>query len=120
MDAQSSWGLRVLTSRDGPRIVVTLEGELDLASAAYLRSRLLPESRHAAGQPLVLEVDAAALTFVDVAGIGALVEIATAAARAGGAFRLRRTTTQLDRLIEMLGLDAVLQPDATSADPRER
>jgi anti-anti-sigma factor len=110
MDAQSSWGLRVLTTRDGPRSVVTLEGELDLASAAYLRSRLLPDSRHAGGAPVVLDVDAAGLTFVDVAGVGALIDIATAAGRAGA---------QLDRLIELLRLDVVLRPNGTSADRRE-
>jgi anti-anti-sigma factor len=119
MDAPSSWGLRVLTVRDGPRISVTLEGELDLASAAYLRTRLLPTSRPPVGPAPVLVIDASGLGFVDVAGVGALVDIAEAAVRAGGAFQLRRTTPQLDRLIGLLGLDAVLHPAVEGAERRE-
>jgi anti-anti-sigma factor len=131
VDAHSSWGLRVLAVRDAERITVTLEGELDLASAPYLLSRLLPEARRPGGTGRrVVEVDVGALTFVDVAGIAALVDIAAATMRSNGVFRLRRPTRQLDRLIGLLGLDDALPRDVpprdvdadnpAAADPRER
>jgi anti-anti-sigma factor len=130
VDAHSSWGLRVLAVRDGERITVTLEGELDLASAPYLLSRLLPEARRPGGSGRVVEIDVGALTFIDVAGIAALVDVATVTMRGNGVFRLRRPTRQLDRLIGLLGLDDALPRDVPSrdtdavdpaaADPRER
>jgi anti-sigma B factor antagonist len=65
---------------DGAHVVVTLRGELDIASAADLRTVL---SEVVARNPHVI-ADLSDLTFIDCAGLGVLVRARTRAREAGG------------------------------------
>ena len=97
-------GLRVVAVRNGPRITVTLDGELDLASAPHLRATVLPMIRPA-DPPSEIVLDATALGFADVAGIAAVVDVVTEARRCGGDAWLANPSRQLTRLLKLLNLD---------------
>jgi anti-anti-sigma factor len=74
--------LRIDTSCPSPATVrVAVLGEVDLATAPVLRDRLLSVLHKQA--PAVLDVDLAEVTFLDCAGIGALVAVRNAAVHTG-------------------------------------
>jgi anti-anti-sigma factor len=83
--------------------VAYLHGELDACSATCLRARLTPAA--IAGQDIV--VDPAGLSFVDTAGVIALVDLLRMATTAGGSLRLTRPPRLLRRLLALSGLDDV-------------
>jgi anti-anti-sigma factor len=101
--------LRVRTSRTGSRVSVSLAGELDLASSPYLLDRV-GSLDGPAGRPTAVLVDAAGLTFIDVAGVRALCRLAERLAAEGIDMELRRSTPQLDRLLQLLGIGRGLLP----------
>jgi anti-anti-sigma factor len=96
--------LRVDVTRRGRRLTVSISGELDLASVDYLHDRMLPLTV-APDRPAEVVFDVAALTFVDVTGLRALVRVASTFDAAGAPVRLQRTSPQLERLLGLLGLD---------------
>ena len=103
--------LELNVERDGPRVTVSLAGELDLASAPHLLERLLPLGRRRAGEPPAeVLLDAGRLAFIDVAGLDALIKVSAALNAAGGSLRLRRSTALLDRMLTVLRLDHRFAP----------
>src|SRR5690242_5365469 len=98
------------TTDAGP--VLALSGEVDLASAGRLcevGDRLLAV---ADGRPLT--IDLAAVTFLDAAGLGALVTLSNVAADMGKPLRLHRVPGRVTMLVDITGLAAVLPGDETS------
>jgi anti-sigma B factor antagonist len=85
-------------------------GRLNLLTAPELQRRLLAEVL--AGRRLLV-VDLGAATFLDSAGLSALVKGLTAARRAGGDLRLARPTEQVATVLQLTALDRVLRPYAT-------
>jgi anti-anti-sigma factor len=91
------------------RVAVT--GEVDMATATVLRDRLLDVLD---GQsPSVLEVDLAGVTFLDCAGLGALVAVCKAAVRTG---RQMRVTHPQPFVREVLAVTGLLTLLATAID----
>lgn len=95
------------------RVAVT--GEVDLATATVLHDRLLHVLD---GQsPSVLEVDLAGVTFLDCAGLGALVAARNAAVKTGRQMRVTHPQPIVRRVLAVTGLLTFLatpidQPEA--------
>ena len=99
--------LRTTVSRSGRSAVVSVAGELDLATAARLRARL----RAVVDQdppPSRVVLDLAELRFVDGSGVAVLLEAQKAVAAAGGRLVLRSPSAMTRRVVALLGLEAVL------------
>jgi anti-sigma B factor antagonist len=92
---------------EGPdACVVSLHGELDIASAPDLKSEL-----GSLTAPIVT-VDLADLKFMDSAGITALVGARNATVARGGSFRLQGAEGSVRRVIEITGLSFLLTDEA--------
>jgi anti-sigma B factor antagonist len=93
-------------ARPGPGVVlVRARGDVDAYTAPGLRSHL-----HAAtegGDELVV-VDLADVTFIDSAGLGALVGAHRRMREGGGRLRIVRPPPLVARAFELTGLDGVL------------
>jgi anti-anti-sigma factor len=87
-------------------VAVAVAGEVDLASAPILLERLLSLLHEQA--PAVLDVDLAGCTFLDCAGIGALVGARNAAVQTGCRLRVTNPRPIVRRVLELTGLLDVL------------
>jgi len=93
---------------------VAVVGEVDLATAAVLRDRLLNVLHDQA--PGVLDVDLAGVTFLDCTGISALVAVRNAAVRTGRQMRVTRPQPFVRRVLGLTGLLGVFTgPDRPGA-----
>jgi anti-anti-sigma factor len=102
--------LRITVDTDGATTVLRLAGELDLATAEQLRERV----RTLLGYGTVLEklvLDLAGLEFLDVTGLGALLETRRKLSATGVAFALRRPRPMVVRMLGLLNLEEALQID---------
>jgi anti-sigma B factor antagonist len=97
--------------RAGGAVLVRPVGRLDLATATALRTGLAALAR----SHRLLVVDLAGVSFLDVAGLEALIAGRRAARRAGGDLRLARPPTQPRLVLELTGLNRVLPPYASVA-----
>jgi anti-anti-sigma factor len=93
----------------GVPAVAEISGEIDIASASWLREALLLAIR--SHGPAIC-VDLRGVTFLDCSGINALLATARRARLEGGRMRVIRPSAQARRVIGLLGLQNVL----TSAD----
>jgi anti-sigma B factor antagonist len=91
--------------------IVTAAGEIDIATASRLRERLAEVA--ATGRPLVADLDR--VSFIDSAGIGALVGAAKRASAYGGRLHVVCTRPQIRQLFRLTGLDRQL-PLARTVD----
>ena len=84
---------------DSGRMVVELEGELDGASAEALVAEALtwPPGAH-------VTLDVGGVTFVDSAGLRALVHAHAQAGRDGGSLRVHAPNPRLVRLLQLTDL----------------
>lgn len=87
------------------RAVVELVGELDLDGVDTL---LAAVREHLDNAVTAVELDAEALTFIDSAGLHAVLSAQTAAHRAGVTFRVVSLSPQLSRVVALTGLAEVL------------
>ena len=91
----------------GPRAVrLALAGELDMAAAF----RIEPEADRLLARPGAarLVVDLAAVTFVDSAGLGALLAIRDRTAELGMEFAVVNASAPVRRMLELSGTSAML------------
>ena len=89
--------------------VVSVAGEIDIATAARLREGLAGLA--AAGRPLVADLDQ--VRFIDSAGLAALVGAANRAAAHGGSLHLVCARPRTRQLFRLTGLDRRLPPART-------
>jgi anti-sigma B factor antagonist len=94
--------LQIVVETDSRSVVITLHGELDLASAADVSQAIADAG--ASGAAVVI-VDLRGLEFMDSAGISVLVRGHEAARGAGHQFAIVKGTPQVDRLLNLTGLD---------------
>jgi anti-sigma B factor antagonist len=100
------------TSVEGSRpAVVRLAGELDIATAAELHSRLATIEGD-------IELDCSRLEFVDAAGLGVFVSAHKRLDGQGWKFVLVEPTPLLVRLLSVTGLDASLNVRSDAGSPR--
>ena len=81
--------------------VVTVAGEIDIATATRLRERLFELA--ASGRPLVADLDQ--VRFIDSAGLAALVGAAKRAAAHGGSLHVVCARPRVRQLFRLTGLD---------------
>ena len=89
--------------------VVTVAGEIDIATAIRLRERL--SELAASGRPLVADLDQ--VRFIDSAGLAALVGAANRAAAHGGSLHVVCARPKVRQLFRLTGLDRRLPPART-------
>ena len=77
-------------------VVLTLRGELDLASAEIVQARL--DELRAAGQPALLDLDE--LDFMDSSGLRLVLNAAEASDATGWPFSVTHGPEQVQRLFE--------------------
>ena len=94
---------------------VAVVGEVDLATAHLLRDRLLGVLREQS--PAVLDVDLAGVTFLDCAGISALVVVRNAAIHTGRQMRVSHPQSIVRRVLELTGLLDVLTAPIDQPQP---
>ena len=85
-------------SEDFRRLLLRLEGELDLSTGALLRAWLRKLDR----QPLVL--DLGGLTYTDWSGLAILLEERTRSVQNGAPLRIRGATGQTRDLLKRAGV----------------
>lgn len=94
----------ITESLESHAIRLQISGELDLAVSGRLQDHIDSVAR--AGETVVL--DLSELTFVDSSGVNVLVTAFKQARRDGWELRVeRRMTRPVERVITMMGLDAV-------------
>jgi anti-anti-sigma factor len=97
----------------GPVAVVTAPGEIDINNAEGLRDALLSAlNAGAAG----LIVDLTSTTFLDSAGITALVRAARRATATDATLRLAVTAPPVLRVLSLVGLDRLIEVCPSLAD----
>lgn len=90
--------LEVVLTTSGRTAFLRLSGELDLATAPGLHRRLatLPDTVE------TVDVQAAELTFLDLAGLDVLLDLATRLRTDGGALVVRAPSPPVRRLLGLL------------------
>ena len=97
----------------GQVAVVTVTGEIDITNAEGLRDALLSAlNAGAAG----LIVDLTSTTFLDSAGIAALVRASRRATATDAALRLAVTAPPVLRVLRLVGLDRLIEVHPSLAD----
>ena len=89
--------------------IVTVAGEIDIATATRLRERL--SELAAGGRPLVADLDQ--VRFIDSAGLAALVGAANRADAHGGSLHVVCARPQIRQLFRLTGLHRRLSPART-------
>jgi anti-anti-sigma factor len=93
--------------RPGP--VVTISGEIDIQSGPQLREQLLTVIRRHGAR---LALDLSGVTFIDCAGINALLATRRRAQLEGGSLCVLRASPRVRHVLALTRLDAVLMPKA--------
>ncbi len=101
------------TAETGSHLVVTLSGDIDVATAPQVRSDLLPLIHQ--GPPVVV-VDLSAVSFLDSTGLGALLAVQRRADALDVALRLAAPRRGPRRALHITGLDRVFDVYPTLAD----
>jgi anti-sigma B factor antagonist len=96
-----SEALTIRAQRGPGYVVVTVAGEIDIATVDRLRDRLAALA--ADGVPLVADLDQ--VSFIDATGLGALAGAARAATEHGSSLHLVCARQQTRRLFRVTGLD---------------
>lgn len=105
---------RFPTTWSGRTAVVTVAGEIDLTNAESLRDALLSALNAGA---LGLVVDMVATTFIDSAGVTALVRASRRAGATQATLRLAVTAPAVLRVLNLVGIDQLIEvhPSVTEA-----
>lgn len=97
----------------GQTAVTSATGEIDLTNAEYLRDALLA-ALNAGATGLVADLTAA--TFLDSAGVTALVRASRRASVSGAALRLAVTAAPVLRVLDLVGLGQLVPVYPTVAE----
>ena len=100
--------LLVGTTRVGNEAIVSLEGELDVATAGAFRTALTGAVSSAA----TVTVDMSRLCFMDASGLGVLVAAHQRCAGSGRHLALRRPTGAVKRVLDVAGPTHALSVEA--------
>lgn len=107
--------LTIVTRRHLGHVLVTVAGEVDIATAPELRARLAEPA--AEGRHVI--VDLSQVRFVDVAGLRVLATAALEAAAHGGSLQVAGARSQLRRMLAIIGMDGHIPLTETVAEARE-
>lgn len=109
--------LTVRVVRTGEQALLLLTGELDVSTVELLDAVVGPLL--AGTDPAVRQVlvDCAELSFVDVAGLGALLAARQTLRQRSGALLLRSASPALRRVLSLAGLEGLLADDPLPSQP---
>jgi anti-sigma B factor antagonist len=93
---------------DGDHAVLSLAGELDVATAPELRSAIGAFFEHPAAPGATLVIDLAAVTFVDSTTLGVLVGAIRMAEQTTSSVVIRNQAPAIQRVFELTGLTRLL------------
>jgi anti-sigma B factor antagonist len=96
---------RFPTAWSGQTAIVTAAGEIDLTNAEYLRDALL-SALNAGADSLVVDLTGA--SFLDSAGVTALVRASRRAGASDAALRLAVTAPAVLRVLNLVGIDQLV------------
>lgn len=105
-----------LQPQDEDRIVLVLNGRLDLVSATAFRSAIDDTVNHG---PKRVVVDLSGVPFIDSSGLGALVGAFKRTTGAGGKLRIAGASHQVRDVLSIMRLDQLLPPYLTVEDALE-
>jgi len=94
--------LTIRVQEEDAYVIVAVGGEIDIATAGQLRDQLYALAT--GSRPLIADLDQA--TFIDAAGLGALVGASRRAAQHGARLQVVCARPQIRRLFELTGLDS--------------
>ncbi|MFI7386264.1 STAS domain-containing protein [Streptomyces sp. NPDC049813] len=97
--------LTVTAAADGDVSVLTVSGEIDHDTGAPLREALLDAT--IGEHPHVL-LDLSAVTFMDSSGLNILLSAHRNATEAGGWLRLAGTNANVLRILQIVGVDTII------------
>jgi anti-sigma B factor antagonist len=105
-----------IDERPGDGVVVTLAGELDMATSPLLAkafAEVLDRQRLSA-----VTIDLAEVNFLDSSGMRALLQARSAVVERGADYAVRRPTPQVAKVLRIAALDEILNIDEEgSASP---
>ncbi|PKV83449.1 STAS domain-containing protein [Streptomyces sp. TLI_146] len=96
------------------RALITLAGEIDLATAPLLQETL---ARCLHDGIRTVDVDLTPVTFCDCSGLNTFLDAADRTTAAGGTLRLHYPSSALHRLLELTGSTFLLRPLPTPSTP---
>ena len=94
--------LRIATRRGADRLILELQGELDMASSAELQSALA-QANNKESSTVVL--DLRGVSFLDSTGLKAIFKARKAVRQRGQQFAVTPGSAQVQRLLSLTGLD---------------
>ena len=101
--------LAITVRRERGYVIVAVAGEIDISTVTGLRERLFELA--ACGQSLIVDLDR--ITFIDSAGLGALVGAARRTAAHGGSLRAVCAEPRTRKLLWLTGVDRRIPLDAS-------
>ena len=105
--------MTVITTKRGPLCIVTVRGDVDLATAPQLAAAITTARRR---EPIGLIIDLTATDFLASSGIAALLAAHAAVTPAGGRFGVVGGHPAITRPLRLTGLDDTLDLYPTLAD----
>ena len=101
--------LTITVSRERGSVIVAVTGEIDISTVTGLRERLFELAE--GGKPLMVDLNR--VTFIDSAGLGALVGAARRAAAHGGSLHAVCARPQTRKLLWLTGVDRRIPLEAS-------
>jgi len=93
--------LDITVRRERGFVIVAVSGEIEISTVTRLRERLFELAD--SGRPLIVDLER--ITFIDSAGLGALVGASRRAAEHGGSLHAVCARPQTRKLLWMTGID---------------
>lgn len=97
-------------AREGDSLVVMIEGEVDHHTASRVRERIDNKFLMEPVKNMIL--DLSRVTFMDSAGIGLILGRMNRVSSVGGKVTLRKPKPEIQRLLRMSKLEAIIDLDA--------
>ena len=112
--AMDDCGLTIEVRHEPGHVLVTVAGEVDIATVPPLQAQLAPLA--ASGRPLIVNLDR--VTFIDASGLGVLARVAGQARAQGASLHAVCARHLVRRLFAITGLDRQVPLARTVTDAR--